>query len=240
MHNREYYVSIFVTHTTHFSLSSTIAISELLGVTDESKSLWEYPSNTLLAEVLQAMSEGVHRCLVEYDSAPVGKTTMTDIRLLSQRDVMAYLVETHQQFVAGNQSMSLGSDKNQVWSQTVEESGLFSPTDKEKLVLVDLKMTGLAAMRRLGQFQTTAAGVVDEDGRLVATLSSSDVGVVYIYMCVCERERERERPRFEHATHPLPNLSIPIRSADSQVKHFTRSSRPWERFSLSCTSRKSC
>jgi hypothetical protein len=129
-------------------------VSDFLGLTEESKHLWEYQDTEKLDTILEIFTKGVHRVLVH--------TKDGKLRNLSQSDVVAFLKK---------QSHLLGD----VVNQDVAKLGLVD--EKTKIQSVSMYEPAIVGFQRMWNqgWDIPALPVVDKTGDVVATLSASDL-----------------------------------------------------------------
>eukprot|EP01125_Pyxidicula_operculata_P002488 TRINITY_DN12349_c0_g1_i1.p1 TRINITY_DN12349_c0_g1~~TRINITY_DN12349_c0_g1_i1.p1 ORF type:complete len:289 (-),score=57.76 TRINITY_DN12349_c0_g1_i1:97-963(-) len=129
-------------------------ISDLVAISEESKSgLWKtYGQDETLSSLADKMSSGIHRLLVAYND---------EARLLTQTDVVKYLYKHN-------------VDEN-LTKKTLSELGMGQSTN---VVTIKSSVTALAGFREIYNHKVTGIAVVDDHGKMVHTLSSSDVRVL--------------------------------------------------------------
>jgi len=129
----------------------SITVQNLLGLTKESKKLHQLQTVDLLPDLLNVFSSGVHSVLV-LDSS--GKTSS----IFTQSDVLTFLWQN---------KAKLGK-----WAHSATVGDMLVTVPVHTL---DSNFTALAAFRDLLLNELKAAPVVDAEGKVVATLSLSDV-----------------------------------------------------------------
>lgn len=128
---------------------------DVLGLSEEGKSLWIYNPEEPLEQVLEVFSKGVHRVLVRQ----VNEEGNPTVRLLSQSDVIHYISKHMLDFP-------------ELTEKPINQIGLASfPFVKS----VPDSVTALAAYRVMVQEGLLAVPIVDQNGILVASLSTSDL-----------------------------------------------------------------
>jgi len=129
-------------------------VETLIGLSEESKQLWEYQETEKLDTVLEVMSKGVHRVLVH--------TKDGKLRFLSQTDIVAFLKK---------HVKDLGS----LVDEPLNKIGLVD--EKAKILTVSMYEPALAGYQRMWNkgWELTSLPVVDKTGDVVATLSASDL-----------------------------------------------------------------
>lgn len=129
-------------------------VEGVLGLTRESKHLHQFFGVDTLPDLIQAFAQGVHSVLVnDADGKPMG--------FLSQFDVVVYLHKN--------------KDKLAEWTKTATALDL-NPTIPVRTLAADVP--ALKAFRELLIDSIGAAPVVGADGKVVATLSLSDVAKI--------------------------------------------------------------
>lgn len=127
--------------------------SELLGVSEESKSTWSYGEDYPLLKIIEYMTMGVHRLLIDTESGP---------KVLSQSDVLAYLTM---------HSKELGP----MLFEQVNRLGLVSSQPEVEVMQMDESaLSGFQRLYASGRM-LNAIPIVDSAGSVVATLSNSDL-----------------------------------------------------------------
>ena len=135
-------------------------ISDIVGsVSEEGKTLWVYDWDETLDKLLEAFSKGVHRVLIRGlpDEGPAHESA--EYRFLSQTDVIRFLYEQRENF-SDFLSLSLSS------------LGLISKTP---IIACSTDSSALTAFRKITLHDISALPIVDPHGKLVSTLSASDV-----------------------------------------------------------------
>lgn len=129
--------------------------ADVLGLSEEGKSVWIYNPEEPLEKVVEVFTKGVHRVLVrQRDDA--GTPT---VRVLSQTDVVQYV------------SKRLG-EVAETSEKPLNELGLATFTSVKT---VDSSKQTLLAYRQMVQDDLLALPVVDSNGSLLGNLSSSDL-----------------------------------------------------------------
>eukprot|EP01094_Clydonella_sp_ATCC50884_P014071 TRINITY_DN2442_c0_g1_i3.p2 TRINITY_DN2442_c0_g1~~TRINITY_DN2442_c0_g1_i3.p2 ORF type:complete len:406 (-),score=164.60 TRINITY_DN2442_c0_g1_i3:1646-2827(-) len=137
-------------------------IASLIGSTNESRSLWVTPPDKSLYYAMEPFGKHVHRTLVPR-TTDEGK----NFTLLTQSDVLRFLVE-HKEELAP----VFGRTLSQVLGATEEQ---LRQEKSAHVVAVRSSDTALEALRTLQGAGVTAGPIVDEAGKLVGTLSFSDL-----------------------------------------------------------------
>jgi len=125
-----------------------------VGLSAESKTVWEYDESESLDNILEIFAKGVHRVVVH--------TKDKKIRYLSQSDVIAFLKDN---------LTKLG----EIAETPLDKAGLEGKS--EELITVSMYQSALVGFRKLYNHGWELAGIpiVDKTGDIVATLSASDL-----------------------------------------------------------------
>eukprot|EP00732_Lithocolla_globosa_P003505 Lithocolla_globosa_v1_NODE_2842_length_1851_cov_25.532294.p1 type:complete len:335 gc:universal NODE_2842_length_1851_cov_25.532294:1550-546(-) len=129
----------------------TSPISECLGITKETETLWSYKSTDTLQTITTPTALGVHRCLVNDENHSY---------ILTQTDIISFLAKNIDEMPSNAK-------------KTVAELGLFNK-DKAPVTLNETQ-TALAGFIKMIQDNLNALPVVNDSGKLVDTLSVSDL-----------------------------------------------------------------
>jgi len=129
---------------------------DFLGLSSESKRVWEYEAKEPVDTVLELFSKGVHRVLVRQED---GK-----LRILSQSDIVDYLKDNLAKFA-------------EFADTPLNKTGLVDEKEKPKLVTVSMYQSALTGFHRVYNQGWELGGipVVDKSGDIVTTLSASDL-----------------------------------------------------------------
>eukprot|EP00013_Stygamoeba_regulata_P028216 CAMPEP_0177652176 /NCGR_PEP_ID=MMETSP0447-20121125/12969_1 /TAXON_ID=0 /ORGANISM="Stygamoeba regulata, Strain BSH-02190019" /LENGTH=304 /DNA_ID=CAMNT_0019155361 /DNA_START=64 /DNA_END=978 /DNA_ORIENTATION=- len=131
------------------------SVGDIVGLNPEGSRLWIYEGVTPIIETLRPLALGIHRVLVtakdDFDRHEV-------YRVLSQTDVVRFLLR--------NASCLGGLLKTRV-----DELGLVSG-NVETITTKDIAIEGF---RKMVRSQVLGLAIVDDEGRIVGSLSSSDV-----------------------------------------------------------------
>jgi CBS domain-containing protein len=142
------------------TLLKKLDVSSASGISLESKSTWSYKHDDDLDKLLNVMSSGVHRVLVtqpEYDN-PAVCDPAKHLGLISQRDVLRFLVDKKEKKMM------------KILSKPVREIA------KSGVLYVNESATALKTFRRMVlENELSALPIVNEQGKLVDTVSSSDI-----------------------------------------------------------------
>eukprot|EP00163_Fabomonas_tropica_P001051 TRINITY_DN107_c0_g1_i1.p1 TRINITY_DN107_c0_g1~~TRINITY_DN107_c0_g1_i1.p1 ORF type:complete len:308 (+),score=70.59 TRINITY_DN107_c0_g1_i1:110-1033(+) len=122
-------------------------ISDLIGISSESQTVWVYPESTCLAKLVEHFFKGVHHAIVE-------RSNGTRV-VASQTDVLLFALQ----------------NKDELSAQLQRPVS----TASKQLRTVPGDEIVLQAFRTLGQNEIKAAAVVDGAGKLVGNLSASDL-----------------------------------------------------------------
>jgi len=132
----------------------TTPAEKLLGVSTEGKRVWEYSEETPLDTILELFSKGVHRTVVKMKDG--------NRRILSQWDLIKFFKEHTDQlgYIMETQLKTLGlvQEKKDLVTMTMSESAL----------------VGFQRLYNMG-WEVSALPILDRNGDIVATLSSSDL-----------------------------------------------------------------
>jgi len=144
---------------------ATTTVKDLVGqVSAEGRTLWTFAPTQSLLPVFDYFSKGVHRALVEQKDDHTGALSF---RLLSQTDVISFL-GAHM----GSPSLA------RIFSKPIEELNLCNPLGRgsrePELVTISTKETALEGFRVMHVKDIQAVPVVDDQGVIVSTLSTSD------------------------------------------------------------------
>mmetsp|Transcript_30531 Transcript_30531/g.76617 ORF Transcript_30531/g.76617 Transcript_30531/m.76617 type:complete len:312 (+) Transcript_30531:102-1037(+) len=138
-------------------LDLSLPVEEVTGLSEESKTLWVRKSTDTLPDVLELLSKGVHRLLVENDD---DKT----VKLLTQTDVVRFLVARQD-----HPAVRAKCDETLQNARLVDVSGGKPP------VTCTTSWTALDCFRKLYMSDVSAVAIVDKDGTLAGNVSASDV-----------------------------------------------------------------
>lgn len=133
-----------------------VHVKDLLGLSDEGKIAWLYHPTEPLSKLLDPFSLGVHRVLVrEHDND--GNAVF---RTVSQTDLVAY-IQKH------------SDELKDVLQQDISALGLANPSGGMVITMPSTE-TALQGFQRLTMKNVNAVAVVDQEGKIVGTLSASD------------------------------------------------------------------
>mmetsp|Transcript_14184 Transcript_14184/g.19689 ORF Transcript_14184/g.19689 Transcript_14184/m.19689 type:complete len:398 (+) Transcript_14184:229-1422(+) len=174
-------------------------VRDLIGMTEESRVMWEFWDDGDLKYVAERLSRGVHKVMVNYRD----KTKSPQI--VTQTDIVRFI----------QTEMRKDPEMSSCFSHPLSKFGVVS---EKKVVAAKSSWLALACFRQLWEgckrvhdFAIPAVPVVDEKGRLLATLSASDM-----------RGMTKES---------LPDLMLPIMEF-LKLKTGNRSVRPSEAVTL--------
>lgn len=129
-----------------------VPLGSMLGCSPESKSgLWEYNTDDKLKDVYHTLILGVHRVLVQGPERPI-------TRLLSQTDVIRFLCHKLNRIPCVD--------------ETIEQLKLIK---KQPVFVAHAREIALEGYKRMAVEKISALPIVDEDGKLIETLSPSDL-----------------------------------------------------------------
>lgn len=131
-------------------------VVDLLQLNPANAYYWEYNSNDEVAQLIDPFVKGVHRVIVASSSDP---TSFEEADVCTQSDFVRFIFHSYSAF-------GRNTDKS------VESLGL---SVTPSLVTVPSTATALDAFRKAVAHDLHAVGVVDEGGRLVGTISASDL-----------------------------------------------------------------
>jgi len=138
-----------------------IAVGDLLGVSAESKRLWSFDATQPLAKLLDAFSVGVHRVLISHK-----RNEKVVYSLISQSDVVRFL-----KIQAYKHNLKIGK----IFCQTLSQLKIGVANDKKELFTIKTTQNAITGLRHmLIRHELSALPVVNEEGKLVNTLSTSD------------------------------------------------------------------
>jgi len=129
-------------------------ITQLLGLTSESRRLWIAEPTMTLTTLLEPFSNGIHRVLVPQKDDD-GKSTY---RVLSQTDVVSYIYK-HKQ------------DISQIISKKLSELGI----KQKPVITISNETSALEGFKTMTVEKVPALAIVDNNNRLVGNLSASDL-----------------------------------------------------------------
>ncbi|MES1918552.1 hypothetical protein MHBO_000507 [Bonamia ostreae] len=135
--------------------SEQIPISELAGVTEETKNFWTYPVAQHLDSVVQPFMQGIH--------AIIARRLHSKIRTIfvSQWDVVKFIHST----------ITIVTRQNDFFETTLKNSGILGRTQKPMSIESSSPVT--KGFEMMSKMSFTGIAVVDEDGKLVSSLKSS-------------------------------------------------------------------
>uniref|UniRef100_A0A6B2LE11 CBS domain-containing protein n=1 Tax=Arcella intermedia TaxID=1963864 RepID=A0A6B2LE11_9EUKA len=154
----------YIAFFTHFHNEATEGIPEsfahletqvnkVLSISTETASqLWVgYSFEETLGSIASRMSSGIHRMLLSVDD---------EARLLTQTDIVKFIYE---------------HDKSGLKDKPLKELGL---ADTKKICSVNVNSSALVGFRTIYKQHVSAIAILDDKGKIVGTLSSSDVRVL--------------------------------------------------------------
>jgi CBS domain-containing protein len=131
-------------------------VADCLGISLESQRIQAFHEKDAVYKVIDAFSCGNHRALISHRKEPQWS-------YLSQMDVLRYLKD---------QSYSADSALHDLFKMPL--SSLKLVKDNQKLFTITPKRSAVSGFRHMMLHKISALPVVDEDGKLMETLSSSD------------------------------------------------------------------
>lgn len=133
---------------------------DFLGISREGKKVWRYDSDDSLESVLETLTKGVHRIMVNKPAKTKrSKSVKYHHRILSQSDIVKYLYD----WASGQELPML--------RRRIDELHLIQRapvTVKETLSAID-------AFKLMYQHDVFAVAVVNEQGQIIANLSATDL-----------------------------------------------------------------
>lgn len=142
-----------------------ITVEEAMGVADELIADFHYSSvftldrNQSLGTALNTLIGGVERALVKVSDSPA------KFKVLSQLDALAWL--------------HVNANRLAVCGETIADAGLDLPEAFNELCTVSVNTTALEGFRRMIQNKADAVAVVTPAGKLMSTLSPSDLRYLF-------------------------------------------------------------
>jgi len=133
-------------------------VSNIIGASEESKSLWIYNPFDRLDAVLEAFTKGVHRVLVRHKE----RCGLDYYVLVSQSDMAKFV-----HFYIESPELS------DIAAKTLQELDLADP--KEPVARIKMSEPVLKALRELNLKQYNGSCVVNEKDEVVSSLSASDL-----------------------------------------------------------------
>jgi len=149
-------------------------IIELLGLSDESKTLSVFEGADRLDAVLKYFVMGYHRALVFSDASKVQGGGASGDRhyrwhILSQSDVVRFF-SSH-----AEQEGGLPKHLVKILDLNMKELGLVRPDPEKQIVSISMNSSTIAAFRMMAEQGVTCLPILDNRGKLCGTLSSSDM-----------------------------------------------------------------
>lgn len=149
-------------------------IIELLGLSDESKTLPVFEGADRLDAVLKYFVMGYHRALVFSDASKVqggGPSGDRHYRwhILSQSDVVRFLA-SH-----AEQEGGLPKPLVKILDLNMKELGLVRQDPEKQIVSISMNSSTITAFRTMAEQGVTCLPILDNRGKLCGTLSSSDM-----------------------------------------------------------------
>ena len=142
--------------------SSKMPVKELLELNPREQGIYCYEPTELLQFVFKPMSDGVRRVLVS-----VREAGHTSYRSLSQFDVIRY-IGSHLSVIKGQSPVDI--------QKSIQDLGLCADIGKpETFSIIPGSDSALQGFRVLALKKLVAAPVVDEQGKVITTLSTNDL-----------------------------------------------------------------
>eukprot|EP00736_Rhodelphis_marinus_P013180 Rmarinus@m.20015 len=138
------------------------SVEDCLGLSEESKRVWSFPSSEPVERIFDILCKGVHYCVITDEASK-------EMRMLSQTDILKYIA-------------AHSGDLGCVLDKTVAELNLgkhqlnlTAKDSQKKAEIIPHTSSAMKGFQVMYKFQITGVGVVDEHGKLVGNLSASDV-----------------------------------------------------------------
>jgi len=132
-----------------------VKLVDLLPLSDEGRLAWSFAADQNVEDTMEAFSKGVHRAIV-----PLKEGNTTKHHIVSQRDAIQFLLEQHMYNDVFNSKLS-------------ELPRLFA--FQPELVTIDGSTPAIEGFKQIGREHFGAVPVVDENGRVYASLCASDL-----------------------------------------------------------------
>lgn len=151
-------------------------VSSVIGqLSEEGKKVWIFEGPDTLLHLCEAFGKGVHRALVHQKDDQTGRVAF---RIISQADVVRFFVR-HEEQLKPNEALigALGlPTTKKIWNKTMEELGFCNPLGEvRKLLEISSTDTAIHGFRLMALSSIQALPVLDENKRLVTTLSVADL-----------------------------------------------------------------
>jgi CBS domain-containing protein len=137
-------------------LNLSLPVEEVVGLSEEGKTLWVRKASEPLPGVLELLSKGVHRLLVEHEDK--------SMKLLTQTDVVRFLVARQDRAAV-----------REMCEQTLQNARLVDVSGGKPPVSCTPEWSALDAFRKLYISDVSAVAVVNDKGDLVGNVSATDV-----------------------------------------------------------------
>jgi len=136
-------------------------VGNYAGLSLEGKRVWAFKEKDPVSKLLDAFSVGIHRVLVSHETRSTPYWTF-----VSQTDVLRYLKV---------QSYSRNSKIHEIFLNSLSSLKLGQASSDKKLFTLHEKTSAISGFRQmLERNELSALPVVNEEGKLVETLSASD------------------------------------------------------------------
>jgi len=132
-----------------------VKLVDLLPLADEGSLAWTFAADGNVEDTMEAFSKGVHRAIV-----PIVEGNVTRYHIVSQRDAIKFLLEQHMYDNVFNSKIS-------------ELPRLFA--FQPELVTIDGNTPAIEGFKKIGREHFGAIPVVDDNGRVFASLCASDL-----------------------------------------------------------------
>jgi CBS domain-containing protein len=132
-------------------LFKNVKIAELLQISDEGRLAWSFPSSESVEDTMEAFSKGVHRAVVRSEDG---------YHIVSQKDAVKFLFDSHLYDDVFNTKIS---DLPRLFQ--------FHPP----LYTIKGATPAIEAFKKIGREHFGAVPVVDENGRVFASLCATDL-----------------------------------------------------------------
>jgi len=163
-----------------------IPLSSVVACHLEGRALHVFKPTEKIEDLFPYFGSGVHRVLVEHAEGYSN---------LSQTDVLEYLWKHPEPCCVHLQN------------KTLEELGLH----KKRVISVDATIPAITAIQKLSETNVSALAIIDEDGKLVANLSASDLRGLssqHVDRLALNVLEFLEKPCQEGATHLKEPISV--------------------------------
>jgi len=133
-----------------------LPVKNVLGISEESKTLWVYDSTASLSQLMEAFTSGLHRALVR---TKANSLSPQDYLIVSQTDVIRFLLSTNSAAAA------------KLLEQPLSATSAVTP----RVISIGTDSSALTGFRKLTMYDVQGVAVVNKSGDVVASLSASDL-----------------------------------------------------------------